>query len=77
MAVITIYGLIHPKYSHLWIQFLHHVTEEVIKLFVLNVAIICQIKNILKIKWKESDSPPKKILNFPINKVLSYLKNTE
>lgn len=46
-AVTTVfrsYGWIHPKLTYLWTQSLHHVTEKVIQLFVLNVAIICWIK---------------------------------
>lgn len=32
------------KLTYLWTQLLHHVTEKVIKLFALNVAIICSNK---------------------------------
>lgn len=35
---------IQTKLTYLMTQFLHHVNEKVIKLFALNVAIICQRK---------------------------------
>lgn len=42
------------KLTYLWTKFLHHVTEKFVKLFALNVAIICRRKE-TKEKVKRSN----------------------
>ena len=59
---------IQTKVTHLWTESLHHVTEKFIKLFALNVAVICQ--RIKKKKKNESCTSPWVVYLVKKNRIL-------